>query len=153
MKPLKKAAAYFFSAYLVLQWAGFAYAPKGEFFPVFSWSLFSVVKNDVRDIVVEVTKVGDREYSPAVNYYQLDEVFPAAKKRDSGLLKAARRLASTSPNSPAYEERENEFMASFFDIEQEVAFQLAVIRFDPLERWHSGNLVDRRLISTHSTLE
>ncbi|MEL6645787.1 MAG: hypothetical protein AAFQ79_17785 [Pseudomonadota bacterium] len=143
----------FFGAYFAVQLAGKNFAHKGEYFPVFSWSLFSIVKNDVHDVVVEVTRVGDEIYSPPRNYYSLGEIFPAAQRRDSGVLKAARFLTVSRSDPERFAEREQEFIASFFQVDEEVDFQIMVIRFDPLERWHTGHVTERHFSTAHSTAD
>ncbi|MEL6518389.1 MAG: hypothetical protein AAFQ39_11775 [Pseudomonadota bacterium] len=153
MTQLRTAALYFFCAYFCIQIAGKLYAPKGEYFPVFSWSLFSIVRDDVYDVLVEVERVGDTVYSPPQNYYELGEVFPAAQRRDSGVLKAARLLTDSRHLPEQFAEREQEFIASFFQVEESIDFRIVLIRFDPLERWHTGQVTEWRVVSTHSTMD
>lgn len=151
MNRLRASAILFFAAYSVVQYAGMKYAPKAEYFPVFSWSLFSEVRKDVFQLRVEVTRLGETSYDPPVDYFDMPDVFPHAASRDSGLIKAARNLRNAADDPDAYGDLEAAFATSFFAVPERVDFQIVRIRFNPVEHWRTGAVSDRQVLSEHST--
>ena len=151
MRPLRSSILVFFFAYTALQWAGKNYALKGEFFPVFSWSLFTTVEDDVVDIAVKVHQIGETKFDPPVDYYDLPQYFEYAAKRDTAVTKAASQLARVAEmnDHEAYKQREATFQSTFFDIREPVRFQLVLERFDPLDRWRSGTILKTVILSEH----
>lgn len=146
MKLLKCSVLLFFLAYWALQALGKNLSPRFEYFPVFSWSLFTSVRNDVTSVAIEVTRVGKVEYDPARNYYQIPELSSHAARRTSSPFKAAWRLLGTPKTPEELEQLLNEFNAAYFDTPSEVAYQIVVENFDPLEKWKTGQVKSRSVI-------
>lgn len=149
MKTIRSTAIVFFAAYCVVQYAGKVHAPKGEYFPVFSWSLFSSVRDTYTDFTVEISRIGDQSFDPPVNYYALPKMFPRAKNRDTAVGKAAFQLAGFPLSQAQFEARENAFIGTFFPVTEAVDFQIVAVTYNPIKRWRTGEIIDRRVLSEH----
>ncbi len=149
MKPLRAAVLIFFAAYCVTQYAGKRLSPKGEFFPVFSWSLFSTVSEFHTDIGVEIARLGDQRFDPPVNYYEFPQTFPYAANRDTAVGKAAYQLAGLPRTEADFAAREIAFIQRFFPITDAVEFRIVALTYNPIERWRTGEIVERVVLSEH----
>src|SRR5687767_9663083 len=77
---------------VVADWGGETSA-RGEFFPVFNWSLFTYVK-PVRGLLeLYVVRIGDHTFPQPINYFELDSYFATVRNRSTDLKKTMERLA------------------------------------------------------------
>lgn len=149
---LKKfAILFFFIAYFLVQCAG-TQTPRREYFPVFSWSLFSSVSNPWAALEIEILRVGETIFPEPVNYFELDQHFEPARRRSTDATKSAARMLWALKRDPSAAERAREaFEQTFLGGHDRVEYQLVGVRFDPLERWRSGALIERRVLERFST--
>ena len=149
VKSIRSAVFIFFAAYCVVQYAGKVQSPKGEYFPVFSWSLFSSVRDTYTDFTVEISRIGDQRFDPPVNYYDLPKVFPRAATRDTAVGKAAFQLATLGHSGSQYDARESAFIGTFFPVAEAVDFQIVAVTYNPIKRWRTGEIIEKQVLSEH----
>jgi hypothetical protein len=131
-----------FVVYFVL--ANFAMTPeKKEFYPFFNWSLFSKSGTPRTDQVLLIKSINGRELASPTLFYDLPQEFSAAARRNSRLAKTAERLnLAVEHRNELVEQALVELIETYFLREAEqVEYQLAVIEYDPIERYHSGELM------------
>lgn len=150
----KFAILLFFIAYSVVQCAGAVHSPRGEYFPVFSWSLFSTVKDVRRSLEIEITRIGDTTLPEPVNFFELDEHFAAAERRTSTVIKSAVRFAKVYRADPARgEAMRRVFEETYLSGPGRVDYQFVAVRYDPVRRWRSGEVIERDVLVRFSTEE
>lgn len=152
MRRLKTSVIVFFAAYLLVQAAGKLFAHQGEYFPVFSWSLFTDVRNERDAVSIEIIRIGDRTFDPAREYYKLPNISSYAAKRSPSPKKAAWSLVKARNDPVEFRNRLTRFNAQFFDVSEEVEYQIVGLNFDPIERWKTGK-VNRRWIVLENLLK
>ena len=154
MARLRASALSLILIYAVFQYAGLQFSAKREYFPFFSWSLFTKVRKDVFRSTIEITRVGDTVYDPPVGYYDLPDVFPLAQERDSGLLKSVGNMSKAAERPDAadtYREVEEALITTYFAIPEPVEFQIVRIRINPMRHWRTGEVTESVVMSEHST--
>ena len=122
----------------------FAARPPGqiEFFPFFNWSLFTFGQMQRADIVLLVHAVNGERLSKAAPFYDLKDIFPAARAKDPSLMKlldrwvAAIRSGDESEANDIRAVVENTFMSGAATVD----YDLAVVRYDPLRRIRDGTI-------------
>lgn len=143
---------FFFLSYSVVQCAGQFGTTRGEYFPVFSWSLFSGVQNPTWALEVEVTRIGEIELAEPTNFFHLGEHFPDAKQRTSGLLKSVGRFYRLSHLEPeAARDMKRSIEQTYFPGHQRVEYQIVAVTFDPIKRWRTGEIQERTIVGRFST--
>ncbi len=73
--------------YTLIAVVGNIAAPKGEFFPFFSWSLFSHVPDEWHGFELEITALDGAPLAAPVNYFELGEHFDYAARRSMHVVK------------------------------------------------------------------
>lgn len=141
-----------FIMYAVVQCAGQLNSPRGEFFPVFSWSLFSGVINPRWTLEIEILRVGDIEFDQPVNFFELGEHFEFARSRSTDVRKSAMRVFRLSREDPAAaESARRAFEQTFLSDTGPVEYQFVMLSFDPLVRWRTGETIERHVVARFST--
>ncbi len=125
--------------YALIALAGNLMAPKGEYFPFFSWSLFSTVPSDKSTFELHIYRIGDMVIDPPQNFFALREYFEAAQARSSRVSKAARRFGRAlrweREDAAAFREV---FEAHLLREHSAVEYAIVRVRYRPLERWRTG---------------
>ncbi|MEM0987562.1 MAG: hypothetical protein AAGK00_01680 [Pseudomonadota bacterium] len=125
-------------------------ARGGEFFPVFNWSLFSSVRNPTVRLEIEVSRIGDELFNPPVNFFELPDHFPAAKERDVRLIKGSRGYLALKRDKHEHAEIFLDRLEQrYFAIGKPVTYRLVAVAYDPVERYHSGEVIGKETISEH----
>lgn len=129
----------FFVCYVVVAVAGSNFATRGEFFPVFSWSLFSRVENPKVDWRVLIHRIGQERFDPPKNFYALTDRFPLARNRSTDASKTTRLFGyGIYHELDTVEETREVFEKRLFQDQPDVEYEMLLTRFDPLERWRHG---------------
>lgn len=139
LNRLKLGMAAALVAYSVIAVAGNLFAPRGEYFPFFSWSLFSEIPAKRSTFELYIIRVGDELFDEPRNFFDLSAYFEAAKRRSSTVSKATKRLGRALVWAPetigavraVFEEqlvREHE----------QVEYVIARVAYRPLDRWRTG---------------
>ena len=131
-------------AALIYAAVAFAARPPGqiEFFPFFNWSLFTFGQMQRADIVLLVRSIDGQKLPQPAQFYDLKHIFPAARAKDSSLMKLLDRWRAATLNgehSTADEIRavvEDTFMTGAASVE----YELVVIGYDPLRRIKDGTI-------------
>jgi hypothetical protein len=71
--------------YAAVAFRGGIDSPRGEFFPVFNWSLFTYVSPTRGLLELHVKRIGDRTFDTPVNYFDLGTYFASARERTTDL--------------------------------------------------------------------
>ena len=151
-KAKKFAILLFFIFYTLVQCAGQFTSSRVEYFPVFSWSLFSEVPRYWSAIEVEILRIDETEFQQPKNFFDLDEYFDHAKGRSSDVVKSAVQLARLHHRNPPEGERmRRTFEESYFSGHDVVEYQLVAVRYDPVLRWRTGEVVRRKVLARFST--
>jgi hypothetical protein len=143
----------FVVAYGLVAYLGGKTSPRGEYFPVFNWSLFTHVA-PVRGLLeVHVSRIGDRVFEQPVNFFELDQYFPTAQKRSTDLKKTLEQIARAAQRGD-----EKKVAALRGILEQRhlgghgtVAYEIRYVVFRPLERWKTGRVMRQRVLASFET--
>lgn len=132
----------FFVSYVAIALMGYRFSQYGEYYPVFSWSLFSRVYADQAQWELVVRRVGERDFNPPVPYHTLRGDFNLARSRDSGAIKAAKRLVRALVSAPQdVAAQKAMFERQVLDGISGVDYEIRYVRFRPLDRWHEGTII------------
>lgn len=117
------------------------FSVRKEYFPVFSWSLFSKVPERRFTFELYIHRVGDNVFSEPVIFYELGEHFPSARRRKPEISKAMKNLGRALKDDLAsLETRRAVFEGLLLKHQKSVDYEIVRVVFRPLERWHSGQL-------------
>ncbi|MGF1475240.1 MAG: hypothetical protein ACFB6S_06715 [Geminicoccaceae bacterium] len=141
IKRVQLMVAAFLIAYVVVAVAGNLFAQRREYFPFFSWSLFSNVPSQRSTFELYIHQTGDQRYSPPRNFFDLPNEFRAARNRSSTVSKAAKGLGRAIQRDPDNLDRARTvFEAHLLREHNLVEYEIARVRFRPLHRLRTGEL-------------
>jgi hypothetical protein len=124
-------------AYAVVADLGGRLSARGEFFPVFNWSLFTYV--DAYPLLAElhVISIGDKRFDKPINYFQLGSYYDAARRRSSGVSKAVVRLhiALRLKDAAQVTRMRKVIEKGYLSGHGPVEYEIRSVRFNPIERW------------------
>jgi len=124
---------------------------RAEFYPFFSWNLFAHSSNSKSDAVLLVREIDGRRIDPPWTFYELTGEFAAARSQDIRLAKMLDNYVyavlsnSESDLQPMKSVIENRFLADKSD----VRYDIAVITYDPIQRYKVGVVNDIRVIASN----
>ena len=142
----------FFLMYTLVQCAGNNLSSRGEFFPVFGWSLFSHNINPAWTLELEITRIGELNLPKPMNFFELGDYFIMARSRSTLVTKNMRRIYhiyKTDPTTAA--SMLKEFERSFLNGYGRVDYRFVSVRFDSLVRWQTGEVIERNVVAQFST--
>lgn len=138
---------FFFIAYFVVQCAGQMNSSRGEYFPVFGWSLFTEVINPRWAVELEIIRIGDTVFPEPVNFFELKDYFSAAAARSSDVNKTAVQILNRLEREPeAAAALRRVFERRHFSDHAQVEYQFVIVKFDPIVRWRSGEVIERHVV-------
>ncbi|MEO0957404.1 MAG: hypothetical protein AAFY66_02890 [Pseudomonadota bacterium] len=141
------AFAILFASYTVVGASGKYLSSKGEFFPVFSWSLFTEVRNPRWITALEIVQVGEEAYDPPVGFYHLPEHFPDARRKTIRPMKLANRIRrSVERDYDDAEELIAHMEKHYLNIGVPVRWQVSSYHVDLIEYHRTGEIAARRQI-------
>jgi len=150
---LKITIAMFVVVYGIVAYQGGAKSERGEYFPVFNWSLFTYVKS-VRGLTeLHVKRIGAHEFERPVNFFELDEYFPTASARSSDLKKNLERLVRARARGDQAQVAtlrkliETRHLSGHGSVE----YALVYVVFSPVERWKTGRTMRESVIAQWET--
>lgn len=122
-------------------------AGQAELFPFFNWSLFTLGPVERADRVLLIRAIDGRRLAAPTMFYDLPDIFPAARAKDPSLMKLLDRwaIALRSSNRDAAEKIRAVVEDSFMQGARSIDYDLAVIGYDPLRRLRDGS-IDHLLI-------
>lgn len=114
-----------------------------EFYPFFMWNLFSrSIESSRADAVILVREIdSDRFESPKL-FYDLGAYFPAARQGDARLAKLLDRLvrAERGGDSEQSAHLSQVIETTFMGGVPHVKYDIAVISYDPIRRYQTGEI-------------
>jgi hypothetical protein len=146
------AAVVFLAAYAIVAWAGGNYSRRGEYFPVFNWSLYTQV-SPIRSLYeLYVVQVGDQTFDRPMLYANLAAYFNEKRVRSTNVKKTLQRMALAAQAGDWDElERirfvlENEYLSG----RGIVRYEIHLTTFRPIERWRHNRLLRDELIARYT---
>ena len=127
---------------IVADWGG-RVSPRGEFFPVFNWSLFTHVDPYPLLAELHVISIGDKRFDQPVNYFALGSYYQAARQRSSAFSKTVVRLhiALRLKRSVEAEHLRKVIELGYLNGHGPVEYEIRSVRFSPIERWKNKDYV------------
>ena len=110
----------------------------GEYFPLASYSLFSIVPNVKKEYGVRIHEYGGRRVEPAVLYQQADHLGLEADSINAFYLVQRIGMAYARGRRASAERWRHLFERDFFY--DTVNYEIVLLRYDPLERWATGRI-------------
>jgi len=123
-----------------------------EFFPFFSWSLFSDTSNERIDFTIRLESVDDKPLASPRLYYDMRETFIHARQRDVLLQKTVYRLVvairAQDEETISRMRRliEDRYMADIKSAEYDVAR----LTYNPITRLRTGEFKDISVLATYN---
>jgi hypothetical protein len=125
---------------------------RGEYFPVFGWSLFSYVANPVVTLEIEISRIDEMEFPDPINFFEMGEYFSGAARRSTSVTKSIRRIYySYRADSAAAGPMLRDFEKVFLSEHGRVDYQFVILSFDPVNRWLTGEVIERKVVAQFST--
>lgn len=150
---LKVVIAAFVACYGIVAYQGGARSERGEYFPVFNWSLFTYVSSVRGLLELHVKRIGDHEFEHPVNYFELDEYFHTASNRSTDLKKNLERLVRAKKRGDEAQVAalrkliENRHLSGHGPVEYEIVY----VVFSPVDRWKTGRVMRESVIAQWET--
>jgi hypothetical protein len=108
-----------------------------EIFPFASWSLFTLVPNEVHDYAFRLLAVDENVISP-IFYEESGELFGNARNHAAHVTIDLIGRATASGNEAAADEIRRRFELMYFPEARSVRYELTERVYDPLERQRGG---------------
>jgi len=140
----------FVAAYVAVAYLGGRMSPRGEFFPVFNWSLFTYVAETRSLPEVYVYRIGNERFASPRPYSELGAYFELARKRSTDgkkILERALRAREPEERRQLVRVLENRL----FDGQAQVDYEIRIVRFNPLHRWRDGAIQQSVTIYRNTT--
>lgn len=138
---------WFITAYCFFAYAGGRLSPRGEFFPVFNWSLFTYVAKTRTLPEVYVFRIGDKILDKPTPYMDLGAYFSQAKDRSTNGKKILERYGASL--DPVEQEELMQVLRKQLFEGQSVAYEVRAVRFRPLDRWRDGTILKSSVFYTY----
>ena len=110
----------------------------GEFFPLASYSLFSIVPNTKAEYGVRIHDYGDRRLDPPLVFQQASELGIEGSSINAFYLVQRIGTACTRGRTAAANYWRHLFEKDFFH--DAARYEIVLLRYDPLERWANGQV-------------
>lgn len=122
-----------------------------EFYPFFNWSLFSNASAIKKDVVVIVRSVNGQVLAEPKLFYDLPNVFYSARTGDSRFGKALNRLNHSVLAGDQQTEAALRAVieVTFMREARQMKYDLAVITYNPLDRYKSGRINNIQIIKSY----
>ena len=129
-----------------------AQARHGEIFPFFNWSLFSDISDVRARASLEIVALDGIALPSPRPIFQLVERFPLDREAASTLSKNVQMLGRAMISHDSSEVvRLSGMIGQLLEKDgSDVVYEIAVIRYDPIDYWHNGAVHDRRVLGTFS---
>ena len=116
---------------------------RDEFYPFFRWNLFSYSSDVEGDSVIFVKEINGKPLSKPTLFYDMGIHFAAARLKDTRLAKMLDNLvrAEWSGNRALSDHLSNLIEATFMSEEQRVKYEVAVIKYSPIRRYRTGEIL------------
>ena len=139
-KAAQRLVPLLFVVYSGVAVAGGLWAPKGEVFPFFNWSLFTKVSDQRGICEVEILALDGVALETPTRFYDLPKRFAAAQQRSSSIVKLAVRMAKAhrAGDLERFDSLRDVLESSYLGEVDQVTYRLVVYRYNPIERWRSG---------------
>ncbi|QEX15947.1 hypothetical protein FRZ44_12370 [Hypericibacter terrae] len=136
-------------AYTVL---AIALKPAGaiEFFPFFNWSLFSESSDHRGDVTLRMTEIDGAPVAPPRFFYDMKDVFTAARDKDPRLMKLLDRwFYALRQNDRETADRLRAVVEKTFMSEVSAAdYELVLAVYNPVRRLRTGDIEKIQVIGS-----
>jgi hypothetical protein len=157
-RRIKLAIAMLFLVYAIIAVAGDRFAPRREYFPFFSWSLFSDIPEQRSTFELYIHRVNQEAYDEPRNFYELREYFRAARRRNSTIAKSVKAVGRALARGEEQADHLRSVLEDQLLAEQaSIDYEITRVVFRPLDRWQHGELIRRepiaRFVAERSVLQ
>ena len=147
----KKLALIFLLSYLLIgmsnEYIGEEVFNSGaEWYPVFSWDLFSSVPNEKTDYHMRIVRLGPTNYDPPLPFRETSALFDsigASPTEYTPLINKLGRAAEESDQTQI-DFYSAKVRAIFGD--RPYAYEILKVRYDPVEYWRASSYLETELI-------
>jgi hypothetical protein len=149
----KLMVALFTTAYVAVAYVGGEVSPRGEFFPVFNWSLFTYV-HPVRALLeLYVVRIGDKTFDKPVHYFELDDYFETARNRSTDLKKTLERyvMARNAGDTETMQKLRGVIERQHLGGHGTVEYEIRYVVFQPVDRWRNGTILRQAVLARATT--
>ena len=124
---------------------------RAEFYPFFSWNLFASSSSQKVDAVIIVREINGRALEEPRLFFDLKDDFAASQKQDIGLAKLLDNyvLATLRGETEFPASLRNAIETTYMGDVPEVTYDIAVIRYHPLERYENGTIQEIQIFASH----
>lgn len=112
--------------------------PSGEVFPLFSWTLFLRVPNQITEAGIEIVEVDGETFDPPRMYQEAGDRFRRARDITADKLVHSMARAHHQRDERRLGELRAVFEDRFLGGAPGVHYRLVERAYAPLERWHGG---------------
>jgi hypothetical protein len=142
--------AVFISVYgIVAYWGGEA-SRRGEFFPVFNWSLFTHIYSLQTLPELHIVSLGGQKFPKPVNYFELPTHFESARLRASVVPKTVAQLYRAILRDDQAEIARLRRIIELRHLKGhgEVEYEICVVRFMAVDRWKNrDHIIDQNVVA------
>lgn len=140
------------SAYVLVAVAGNILTRDAEFYPVFSWSLFSNVSDLRATVELEIVAMEGEPLPEPKTYYEMKHLFRQAARSNIDVTKSLWQLGDLIANGEETQELASAIHRKYLSEAEIVSWRLVRVLFDPIERYRTGAILSRDVVFETTTL-
>lgn len=124
---------------------------KAEFYPFFTWNLFASSSSQKVDAVIIVRGMHGKALEEPRLFFDMPDEFTAARMQTVRLAKLLDNyvVAVLSKESDRQRDMQKVIETSYLSDVSELTYDVALIRYDPIERYRDGTIRETLVIATH----
>jgi len=149
----KVAVAVFIVTYIIIAFLGGQHSRRGEYFPVFNWSLFTHVSSVRSLLELYVIQIGDEQFLEPIVYSELGAYFETARIRSTNVKKTLERMAhaARAGDISGLDRIRSVLEKQYLSGRGIVRYEIHLVTFRPVERLRDGRVLERTLIARYTT--
>ncbi len=146
--------------FIIFLWVGYAVLAVGsksylkatddpavEVFPFFTWSLFSKVQDPREEFAIEVEMLDGQQFAPPVDVLELAVPRGLFRETPIAVHKSIQALAQSNGDG-----RRLAFEGNYLG-GHAISYRIVLYRFDPMDRWRTGNRGSPKILGHYQTKE
>lgn len=120
-----------------------------DFYPFFSWFLFTTVPPRIQtDYAIRIVEAGGKKFDPPVFFERADDVY---EKGDRSVAEYSRLTRSLAMSVRGNQKEEVERLRSALErkfLVYPVVYEAVEVTFSPIERWKTGEVLGVKTLAT-----
>lgn len=146
----QKFVVIFLALYLVIGY-GFKLTQDREIFPIFSWSLFTNVPNQINDYGIRIVAIDGQELDTPFYYEEGKDTFIDYDSAQAYFNFRDFGRALTAGNTERVEEIRGYLESLYLEEAGQIRYEVVARSWDAVDRWNGGGFLTEEVIAVYET--